>query len=61
MIKKITKTDASSAIILIRIMVGAVFLSEGLQKFIYPQLRGAGRFAQIGFPDPVFWAILWER
>lgn len=55
MIKNIINTDSSPATILIRIMVGAVFLSEGLQKYIYPQLRGAGRFAQIGFPDPVFW------
>ena len=37
---------------LIRLMVGAVFLSEGLQKFLFPNLRGAGRFAEIGFPFP---------
>ena len=40
---------------LIRLMVGAVFLSEGLQKFIYPALRGPGRFEKIGFPNPEFW------
>ena len=40
---------------LVRLMVGAVFLTEGLQKFIYPALRGAGRFEKIGFPNPEFW------
>ena len=33
-------------------MVGAVFLSEGLQKFLYPVLRGPGRFADMGWPVP---------
>jgi uncharacterized membrane protein YphA (DoxX/SURF4 family) len=40
---------------LIRLMVGAVFLTEGLQKFIYPALRGPGRFEKIGFAYPEFW------
>lgn len=39
---------------IIRIMVGAVFLSEGIQKFILPELRGVGRFAKIGIPFPEF-------
>ena len=46
--------NAWRALPLIRLMVGAVFLSEGLQKFIYPALRGPGRFADIGFPNPAF-------
>ncbi|MCS3639418.1 DoxX family protein [Salinibacter ruber] len=37
---------------LVRLMVGAVFLSEGLQKFLYPVLRGPGRFADMGWPVP---------
>ncbi|MFB6232380.1 MAG: DoxX family protein [Salinibacter sp.] len=37
---------------LIRLMVGAVFLSEGIQKFLYPALRGPGRFANMGWPVP---------
>ena len=36
--------------VLIRLAVGAVFLSEGIQKFLFPELRGAGRFAEIGLP-----------
>jgi putative oxidoreductase len=35
-------------------MVGAVFLSEGIQKFLFPALRGGGRFAKIGLPEPDF-------
>jgi uncharacterized membrane protein YphA (DoxX/SURF4 family) len=35
-------------------MVGLVFVSEGLQKFLFPALRGPGRFAEIGFPAPEF-------
>lgn len=33
-------------------MVGAVFLSEGIQKFRYPADVGAGRFATMGFANP---------
>jgi uncharacterized membrane protein YphA (DoxX/SURF4 family) len=37
---------------LIRVMVGAVFLAEGIQKFLYPAEVGAGRFAKIGISQP---------
>lgn len=33
-------------------MVGVVFFSEGLQKFIFPALMGGGRFARYGIPYP---------
>ena len=39
-----------------RIIVGLVFLSEGLQKFLFPQL-GPVRFERIGFENPEFWAF----
>jgi len=42
--------------LLIRIAVGGVFLSEGLQKFIFPEELGFGRFAKIGIPVPGFTA-----
>lgn len=45
-------TDNAKTTILIRLIVGAVFLSEGIQKFLFPALRGAGRFEKIGFPEP---------
>ena len=40
--------------ILIRLMTGAVFLSEGIQKFVFPAIRGSGRFENMGFPAPEF-------
>lgn len=54
MIEKTIKTDTSKTTILIRLMAGAVFLSEGIQKFLYAAQRGAGRFEKIGFPNPEF-------
>lgn len=38
------------AVILIRILVGWVFISEGIQKFLFPDALGAGRFEAIGIP-----------
>jgi uncharacterized membrane protein YphA (DoxX/SURF4 family) len=43
-------TNAPPAVILIRLMVGGVFLSEGIQKFLDPAANGAGRFERIGLP-----------
>lgn len=45
-------TQAHPAVILIRLAVGATFLSEGIQKFLFPDELGAGRFAQAGIPFP---------
>jgi putative oxidoreductase len=47
-----SEATASTATILIRISVGAVFLSEGIQKFLFPADVGAGRFERIGIPAP---------
>lgn len=52
MIEKIIKADNSKTTIIIRLMVGVVFLSEGIQKFLFPAIRGAGRFDKIGLPFP---------
>jgi uncharacterized membrane protein YphA (DoxX/SURF4 family) len=44
-------------------MVGAVFLSEGIQKFLFPGDLGVGRFTRIGLPSPEFlatWVAVWE-
>jgi len=43
---------AAKAILLIRILVGWVFLSEGIQKFLFPDSLGVGRFVKIGIPSP---------
>jgi len=45
-------TRAPTAVVLIRLAVGVVFASEGIQKFLYPDAVGAGRFAKIGIPAP---------
>jgi putative oxidoreductase len=50
--RKIIATEAPPGVWIIRLMVGGVFLSEGLQKFLYPAEVGAGRFARIGLPAP---------
>jgi putative oxidoreductase len=38
--------------LLIRILLGWVFLSEGIQKFLFPDALGVGRFVKIGIPWP---------
>jgi putative oxidoreductase len=45
-------TNAPAATVLVRILVGSVFLSEGIQKFLFPSELAAGRFAKIGIPAP---------
>src|SRR2546421_3510909 len=39
------------AIVLLRLMAGGVFLSEGILKFVYTN-QGVGRFTKLGFPWP---------
>jgi putative oxidoreductase len=52
MLERLARTNAPAAVVLVRLAVGWIFLSEGLQKFLYPDLLGAGRFARIGLPAP---------
>ena len=42
--------------LLCRLAVGLIFLSEGIQKYVFPDVVGTGRFIKIGFSDPSFWA-----
>jgi putative oxidoreductase len=49
---KLTSSQAPTSVLLIRLMVGAVFFFEGIQKFLYPADLAAGRFAKIGIPAP---------
>ncbi len=58
MLQQIISTTAPPATLLIRLIVGAVFLSEGIQKFLFPAENGVGRFAKIGIPSPEFTAPL---
>ncbi len=43
-----------AAVILVRLLIGWVFVSEGIQKFVFPDSLGVGRFAEIGIPFPEF-------
>ena len=56
MSKPLLRTNAPRATILIRLLVGGVFLAEGIQKFLFPAALGVGRFVKIGIPVPQFFA-----
>lgn len=47
-------SSAPRATVLVRLLVGWVFLSEGIQKFLFPDALGVGRFIKIGIPAPQF-------
>jgi putative oxidoreductase len=42
----------ASSILLVRLMLSSVFISEGIQKFLFPDVLGVGRFIKIGIPFP---------
>ena len=52
----ILNTLDDNKVIIIRIVVGLIFLSEGIQKFLFPGTLGTGRFRKIGFGHPELWA-----
>ena len=47
--------DGPRAIVMLRLMAGAVFFWEGVMKFVFPN-QGVGRFTKLGFPAPHFTA-----
>jgi len=48
----ILKPSSLRSTVIVQVLVGWVFVSEGIQKFLFPAVRGAGRFAKIGLPAP---------
>src|SRR5437870_13609690 len=52
MIRRLFSTNAPASTVLVRLLVGSVFVSEGIQKFLYPADLAAGRFTKIGIPAP---------
>jgi putative oxidoreductase len=53
MLNNILRTSESGWTILVRLLVGlVVFLPEGIQKLVFADVLGAGRFAKIGIPYP---------
>jgi uncharacterized membrane protein YphA (DoxX/SURF4 family) len=55
-VSRILRSNAPAATLLVRLMVGWVFLSEGIQKILFPVALGVGRFVKIGIPAPQFFA-----
>ncbi len=45
----------SASLLLVRLPVGLIFLTQGILKFLDPNL-GVARFTRIGFPHPLFTA-----
>ena len=51
-LRRFLATDTPASVVLVRALVGGVFLAEGIQKFLFPAELGVGRFAKIGIPSP---------
>jgi uncharacterized membrane protein YphA (DoxX/SURF4 family) len=53
---QILSTGDDYKIIFIRLIVGLIFISEGIQKYLFLQIFGPGLFQEIGFSHAYFWA-----
>lgn len=49
---RVLATDAPRAVVLVRLAIAFVFVTEGVQKFLYADALGVGRFTKIGIPAP---------
>jgi putative oxidoreductase len=49
---RILRPNGPAAIGVVRVVVGLVFIAEGIQKFLFPAELGVGRFVKIGIPMP---------
>jgi uncharacterized membrane protein YphA (DoxX/SURF4 family) len=49
---RLLRTTGPGSVMLVRLLVGLVFLSEGIQKFLFVDSLGVGRFVKIGIPWP---------
>lgn len=56
--ERIFVSNAPTATVLVRLLVGLVFLSEGIQKFLFREALGVGRFIKIGIPAAAVMAPL---
>jgi len=45
-------------LIIIRLIVGLIFLSEGIQKYLIVSVVGPAFFKESGFSNPMFWVYL---
>jgi putative oxidoreductase len=55
---RILNTENDNKIIFIRLIVGLIFFSEGIQKYLVVEMLGPAFFKEIGFGHPMFWAYL---
>jgi hypothetical protein len=60
---RIIESSAPRAAVLVRLLIGWVFLSEGIQKFLFPETLGVGRFKKIGIPrrNSLRHSLEWSR
>lgn len=50
--QKLMAPSPPAAIVLVRLAIAFVFITEGIQKFMDPDVFGVGRFMKIGIPSP---------
>ena len=50
--QKLLAPSPPRAVLLVRLAIAFVFVTEGVQKFLYPDALGVGRFTKIGIPYP---------
>lgn len=55
-VSRIFSSVSDGRTLLPRLVVGLIFLSEGILKYLHPEIYGTARFEKIGFSDPAFWA-----
>ena len=53
---QILSTESDSKIIFIRLIVGLIFISEGIQKYLIVSTLGPAYFEEIGFINAMFWS-----
>jgi uncharacterized membrane protein YphA (DoxX/SURF4 family) len=56
LVSRMIRTDQDSKMIVIRLIVGLIFISEGILKYKLIQWMGPGRFELLGFSHAAFWA-----
>ena len=53
---QILNTDIDKKTIFLRLIAGLIFISEGIQKYLYLEVVGPAFFNEIGFRHAFFWA-----
>jgi putative oxidoreductase len=53
---KILSTENDNKIIFLRLIVGSIFIIEGILKYLYLEVYGPTFFNEIGFSNAFFWA-----